>query len=970
MQSIPNLSLDIFSNSSDILYKIHEFTLQDILYNIHEFTNQNVREIIVNLADKQSSNQRNNKPFVSELTEDWHDNIRKIIVNLSAQQNSNHNNPFVSELTEDLHDYPTANTNETLDNNPEVAITSITATVVSPPIEAILSGYKWSVGSNRVITFSFYEDDVFRGSYYGSETGVREVSEAIKNNARSIFSWLENVINIDFVEVQETNTSTYGQLRFQLSDAPNYAYGYYPSTHVLGGDIHLNPNYDRLGDTNGFQQEAGKHGFMSIVHEIGHALGLKHSHDGDPTLDSSLDNTTNTVMSYTFAGSTTATFMDFDIAALQSLYGAKSYNTGDNLYHFSTIDKFAIDGVTQITSPYNIRQTIWDSNGIDTFDFSQLAANSSGYYLDINQGGVLTANNVLGSNGVYNYGTAIAYGFVLENLVNSSSNDTIFLNEVANTISGYSSAFYSGHDTIYNSNGFDTLDLRFFDYNSISQSQSNNDLVLTLGNKGTVTVKNYYLGDSLNILYANTLSLSIDDATITEGDAGTKNLIFTVSLSGDSATPISVNYTISDITATLGVDYTAITSGTLNFAPYDSQETITVTINSDALFEGDETFVVNLSNPIGNAIIADGQGIGTILNDDTPPSLSVADVSVNEGGIATVTVTLSEITGQTVTVNYTTANGTAIAGSDYTATSGSLIFASGITQQTFTVNTTNDSVFEPNNETFFINLSNPTNAVIGDSQGIVTILDNDTAPSLSINDVSLAEGTHSRRTTKFQVTVNLSQVSNQAVSVQYSTFDGDANPGSDYIATSGTLTFAAGTTQQIIEIEVIGDSNVEADETFGIQLSNPSNAIISDNTAVITIVNDDSSGGGSGGGKSGGKNKTSPSTTDTLLSQEIIAGDGSGIDILNGNNESDRFILGNKETVFYTTNGYEDYGLITGFNLEQDVIQLSGRKQDYYLGMTEQGLGIFSQLDQQNELVGIVQGIDSLNLNSSAFTFL
>lgn len=968
MQGINNISLDNFSQSSDIIYNRNGFKSSKISEIIERLIQDNIlsndqaASILSNLADSfKASSKPNLYEILSQVVPDAI--VDKVIgkIENNLHKNEDHS-ASLKELMEDLHDYPLANVNEVLDTTGGTSTTIASSTVTAPPIEGILSGYKWSVPTSRVLTFSFYEYDVFLGGYYGSETGVKEVSEAVKTNVRSIFNWLENVINIDFVEVQETNTSTYGQLRFQLSNAPGYAYGYYPSTNVLGGDIHLNPNYDRLGDTNGFQHQPGQHGFMSLVHEIGHALGLKHPHEGTPILDPSLDNTTNTVLSYNFASSTTSTFMDFDIAALQSLYGAKSYNTGNNLYRFSTIDKFTIDGVTQITSPYTIRQAIWDSNGIDTFDFSQLAANTSGYYIDINQGGFLTANNVLNTtSGVYTYGTAIAYNFLVENVVNSSSNDTIFLNEVGNKISGYSSSFLSGNDIIYYGNSLDTLDLSSFNYSLISQNQSNNDLVLTLGTNGTVTVKDYYLGNSLSILYANTLSLSINDAQIIEGNNGTTNLVFTVSLSGNPSSNISVDYLVSDITTTAGIDYTGVTSGTLTFLPNDSQETIIIAINGDTAFEGNETFKIDLFNPVGNAIIADGQGIGTISNDDNAPSLSISDVTVNEGGIATVTVSLSQIIGQDVTVNYATANNTATAGSDYTAKSGTLTFATGTTQQTITINTLDDTVFEPNNETFYVNLSNPTNAQIADNQGIVTISDNDAPPSISINDLSLNEGTNSRNATRFQVTVNLSKASSQAVSVQYSTVNGTAIAGTDYTGiTNGTLTFATGTTQQTITVLVTADSSVETNETFSIVLSNPTNATIADNSATVTIINDDAVKGG----------KTQPSNTDPLLSQTPVIGDGQGIDLLTGNSTSDRFILGNETSAFYISNGNQDYGLITNFDQTQDVIQLAGKKQNYSLGMTDQGLGIFRDLPQQNELIGIVQGVNALDLNSGAFTFV
>jgi hypothetical protein len=264
-----------------------------------------------------------------------------------------------------------------------------------------------------------------------------------------------------------------------------------------------------------------------------------------------------------------------------------------------------------------------------------------------------------------------------------------------------------------------------------------------------------------------------------------------------------------------------------------------VRVNGDLVNEADETFFVNLSNPT-NATLADSQGLGTILNDDAVPALSFSDVTVNEGNSGTTnavfTVSLSAVSGQSVTVNFATADGTASAGSDYVATNGLLTFAPGTTSQTVTVRVNGDLVNEAD-ETFFVNLTTPTNASLADSQGLGTILNDDAVPALSISDVTVIEGDTGTSDAVF--TVSLSAVSGQSLTVNFATADGTAVAGSDYVATNGLLTFAPGTTSQTVTVRVNGDLVNEADETFFVNLSNPTNATLTDSQGVGTIINND-----------------------------------------------------------------------------------------------------------------------------------
>src|SRR5262249_20085895 len=186
------------------------------------------------------------------------------------------------------------------------------------------------------------------------------------------------------------------------------------------------------------------------------------------------------------------------------------------------------------------------------------------------------------------------------------------------------------------------------------------------------------------------------------------------------------------------------------------------------------------------------------------------------GHNAVVTVTVSERHGNSITVNYSTADGTATAGSDYNSMSGKLTFAKNEMSKTILVPVIGDRVPEAD-ETFFVRLSNANGASIAKGEGIVTIVDDE--PRISINNVSLLEGNSGSAPMTF--TVSLSVAYDLPVTVNYTTTDGSASAGIDYTATSGTLTFAPGQTSQTIMVGVIGNTMLQPDRTFFVNVSTP-----------------------------------------------------------------------------------------------------------------------------------------------------
>ena len=336
--------------------------------------------------------------------------------------------------------------------------------------------------------------------------------------------------------------------------------------------------------------------------------------------------------------------------------------------------------------------------------------------------------------------------------------------------------------------------------------------------------------------------LVINDVTVNE-NAG--NAIFNVTLTGNVQGGFTVNYATANGSAIAPSDYTS-TNGTLSFTGNNNEvKTITVPIINDNLIEPTENFVVNLSNLSTTLIsINDGQGIGTILDNDGggQNGLVINDVTVNESaGNAIFNVTLTGNVQGGFTVNYATANGSAIDPADYTSTSGTLTFT-GTTGEThnIVVPIIDDSWIEFE-EHFFVNLSNLSTTLIGinDNQGIGTITDNDGGPQngLTINDVTVNE---SAGNATFTVTL-IGNVQG-GFTVDYATANNSAIAPGDYTSTSGTLTFigTTGETHTIV-VPIIDDSWIEFEENFFVNLSELSTELIGikDNQGIGIIIDND-----------------------------------------------------------------------------------------------------------------------------------
>lgn len=229
-------------------------------------------------------------------------------------------------------------------------------------------------------------------------------------------------------------------------------------------------------------------------------------------------------------------------------------------------------------------------------------------------------------------------------------------------------------------------------------------------------------------------SFSVADFSIAEGDGGTTDGSFTVTRSGGSTGIVSVDYVVTLPGGVGGADSSDVaisTSGTLFFAQGQTSATINGLILGDLTLEPNEIYTVTLSNPQGGATIGDGTATATILNDDSPPTLSIADASLAEGASGVtylvLTVTMNKPAAGPVTVDFDSADGTAVAGSDYVGVSGQLTIPAGSTSGTISVPIIGDTNAEAN-ETFTVALSNPSGASLADDTATATVTNDDGAP--------------------------------------------------------------------------------------------------------------------------------------------------------------------------------------------------------------------------------------------------
>jgi hypothetical protein len=367
-------------------------------------------------------------------------------------------------------------------------------------------------------------------------------------------------------------------------------------------------------------------------------------------------------------------------------------------------------------------------------------------------------------------------------------------------------------------------------------------------NRAVLSIKDSGLLPALSVDCANVGEVCLP-VSVTEGDSGVTNAVFTVRLSGDPrGKTVTVDYETVGVTATSGTDFQP-TAGTLTFTPGVTTQNVTVPVIGDLLDEPNETFQLVLKNPSNAEVSTSGfGGEGLIIDNDPQPIVTINDVAVTEGNSgttsATFTITLLTPSGLPVTVDYSTVDGTATSPGDYQAVgpNTSLTFQPGETSKSFTVTVNGDTLIEAN-ETFIVNVYGPRNATTG--QGTINN-DDATTITLSASSYSVIEDG-----LRVNVAVNRSGDLSQASTVDYRTSDpsglnncdqvtGNASSRCDYATTAGTLRFAAGETSKTIIIPIVNDVYMDATEVFTVTLSNAAGGQLGAiPAATVTITNND-----------------------------------------------------------------------------------------------------------------------------------
>jgi hypothetical protein len=531
---------------------------------------------------------------------------------------------------------------------------------------------------------------------------------------------------------------------------------------------------------------------------------------------------------YTVTGGTATNGVDYTFAAGQVVFAPGEVSTilsipiaSDTLDEPDESIVLALGSATNATVGAAGQATVWiaDDDLPPTFNFT------AGSVVEGNSG---TAN--IPVNGTLSAPSAKAISISVAAVADENASMPADLDSFTGTLSFAPGVTQAALNIPVKGDTFDEADENF----GVFASSPMNAALVAGNDRHTATI----LDDD------NTPSVSVANApAVNEGNTGSTSAVFPITLSAASGLPVTVPYATNNLHLAQSPGDFSATSGTVTFQPGETVKNVTVAVVGDLLHEENETFGFTLS-PASNASMGTQNAIGTITNDDAAPSIEVRPPSpVLEGAASTSTpanfkIALSAPAGRTVTANWATAGGTAVAGQDYTAANGTVTFLPGEVVKTVTFNVLGNNTNEPD-RTVGVSISNVVNAatsVAGDS-ALTTITDDDGAPSVSLSGPeSIGEGVGMAT-----YTVTLAPTSRKTVTVSVGTIAGSAGE-TDFQFFPTTLTFAPGQSSKTVSVNLFDDIVDEPDtQGFSVYLASPSNAALGQQVQATTITDNDSS---------------------------------------------------------------------------------------------------------------------------------
>jgi serralysin len=524
-------------------------------------------------------------------------------------------------------------------------------------INQLNSGSKWS---GSLITYSFPTLVSAMATYSGEASGFSALNSTQQARAELALTLWDDIIAPSVQKVSPGNSMTSANIEFGNSTSGvSYAHAYFPTV----GSVWFNTAYNSSqGGNDLMTPKIGAHGFLTFIHEIGHAFGLEHmgEYNGSADTPSSYqDSTVYSVMSYfgpswgsgTSNGQGLVAWADWvgsdgklyspqtpmmnDIMAMQAMYGADATTrTGDTVYGFQSNITGATAAIYNFTQNLNPIICIWDAGGNDTLNLSGWNTSSS---IDLAPGSFSSANSMT-------MNISIARGAWIENAVTGNGNDTVMGNPRDNVITtnGGNDTIRAleGDDTIGAGAGNDTVDggdgtdlLIFNDsWENISWTYSVATATFSfmgvLIGSDTVTAVERFI-DSLNVersfeslidpdLLPALVSVTADQIEVEEGSTEPTALTFTVSLSKAAVSEQMVSWSVAGTgsVAANAQDFADGRTGQLIFEEGETSKTITVYLAADTVFERNETFALTLSSPTAGLSLETASAIATIVNDD------------------------------------------------------------------------------------------------------------------------------------------------------------------------------------------------------------------------------------------------------------------------------------------------------------------------------------------------------------------